>query len=347
MFNKPTDTSHVLNKPDTPVTRARRELLTKIGELRGSTAVLFVTSDRDGMSARITHDCVDQFVKHLDGLGDSKKVSLVLHTRGGDTLAGWGIANLIRQYADDVEVLVPSRAHSAGTLMGLGANRLVMTRNATLGPIDPSVQGPLNPPIPGAPPDSTMNVSAEAVNGYVAFARQVTDGDGMGDVMLDLAKQIHPLVLGDVYRARQQIRDLAGRLLIHQIGDADKTAILDFLCGDSGSHDYSIFRDEARDRLNLVVEDTDETLTKLLKDLHANYAGQMKFAEPFLPDAVLGSKQQMTYTCDRVLVESPAAGADCYRTAGIISRQTVQGPDGAQQSRFGNQSLVEGWEHFG
>ena len=58
--------------------------------------------------------------------------------------------NLIRQFTKNLEVIVPAKAHSAGTLICLGADTIMMTRQATLGPTDPSLTGPLNPEIPGA-----------------------------------------------------------------------------------------------------------------------------------------------------------------------------------------------------
>ncbi len=51
---------------------------------------------------------------------------------------------MLRMFCDELEVIVPARARSAGTLMCLGADKVVMTKQATLGPIDPSLTGPLN-----------------------------------------------------------------------------------------------------------------------------------------------------------------------------------------------------------
>jgi ClpP class serine protease len=73
-----------------------------------------------------------------------QQAQLYLYTRGGNTLAAWTLVNLIRNFCKDFEVIVPFNCHSAGTLISLGANRIVMTKQATLGPIDPSVNGPLN-----------------------------------------------------------------------------------------------------------------------------------------------------------------------------------------------------------
>jgi hypothetical protein len=43
---------------------------------------------------------------------------------------------------DELAIVVPQKARSAGTLMCRGAERIITTKQATLGPIDPSLTGP-------------------------------------------------------------------------------------------------------------------------------------------------------------------------------------------------------------
>jgi len=123
----------------------RMNLYTSLEKARQSKVILYATSDRRHMEANIAADILPFFVKHLDTIGDVEKISLVLYTRGGETLAAWSLVNLIRNFCKDFEVIVPFHCHSAGTLICLGADRIIMTKQATLGPIDPSVNGPMNP----------------------------------------------------------------------------------------------------------------------------------------------------------------------------------------------------------
>lgn len=141
----------------------RIELYRKLEENLGSKVLVYITSDRAGFEASIAQDVIDLFINQLDSIGIQRKISLYLYTRGGDTAAAWNIVNLLRQYCDELEVVIPHKAHSAGTLISIGANSIIMTKQATLGPIDPSVNTPLNPPIPNAPPQSNYPVSVEAV----------------------------------------------------------------------------------------------------------------------------------------------------------------------------------------
>jgi len=145
----------------------RRKLLRKIEEIRTSKAILYATGDRPGLETRIGQDAIDLFVDHLDSIGPVEKISHVLYTTGGSISAAWNLVILLHMFCEDLEVIAPGKCMSAGTLFSLGADRIVMTKQATLGPIAPSIQHPLGRQIPGAAPDARASVSVEAVNGYL------------------------------------------------------------------------------------------------------------------------------------------------------------------------------------
>src|SRR5690606_9308161 len=119
------------------------------------------------------------------------------------------------------------------TLIALGANRIVMTKQATLGPIDPSVNGPLNPPVPGNA-NARVPVSVEFVNAYLEMAKadlNIVDQASLANILINLSNQIHPLSLGQVYRSKAQIQMIAKRLLKNQdIEENKRTEIIKFLC---------------------------------------------------------------------------------------------------------------------
>ena len=55
--------------------------------------------------------------------------------------------------------------------MCLGSNRIVMTKQSTLSPIDPSINTPINPAIPNMT-GQTIPVSVEAINGYIELVKK-------------------------------------------------------------------------------------------------------------------------------------------------------------------------------
>jgi membrane-bound ClpP family serine protease len=219
--------------------------------MRSSRVFAYITGDRQGMETQIAQDCIDLFVDLLDGVGPTPKISLILHTNGGQTLAAWRLVNLIRTFCDELEVIVPAKALSAGTLIAIGANRIVMTKQAVLGPIDPSVNNPLNPSISVGNQQQRVPVSVESVRGYLDAAKRelgIKGSAALAEILKSLSSQVHPIVLGEVFRSRAQIRFLAAKLLRGQVKNQAKVKkIIDFLCADSGSHDYSINRREAHE----------------------------------------------------------------------------------------------------
>lgn len=327
----------------------RKQLLSAWEKARAAKALLFVTGDRPNWETQIHPEVLDRFIKHLDTFGDVEKISLILYTRGGSTLAAWSIANLVRQFCKRLEVIVPSKAHSAGTLICLGADSIMMTKQATLGPIDPSVNGPLNPEIPGMPPNIRAPVSVEAINGFLSFAREgakIEDPVLVKDVFLRLADKVHPLVLGDVFRSRSQIRMLAGRLLSRQVQEEEKKErILQFLCSESGSHDYTIYRGEARDELGLNIERPDDALYKQIKAIYDDFAVELQLGEPYSPDVVLGTQQQVQYRYKRALIESVAAGSHSFVSEGTLTRRQAQIAPGVTQVAVEDRRTMEGWIH--
>lgn len=316
--------------------------------MRESTVLSYVTGDRWQLETRISTEIIDLFVKHLDATGPVKRLSLVLYTNGGDTAAAWRLVNLLQTFSDELEVIIPAKALSAGTLISLGANRIVMTKQAALGPIDPSVNHPLNPPNPFAM-HTQVPVSVEAVRGYLDGARKeyAASDQTIATLLLDLANKVHPLVLGQIFRSREQIRFLAKKLLVRQVQNDDQSAkIIDFLCAESGSHDYTINRREARE-LGLNIEVPSPDLYSLLTELHDSYVEELSLLEPYDPFGMLGQEQTKSYTLPRAMIESPAYGSHQFVSEGMLTKTTMmnQQPNGAliQQDAYHDQRRFEGW----
>ena len=129
----------------------RVKLYEQLSKQFDSPVISYITGDRPGLETQVSPDAVDIFLHHLDKIGVVEKLTLVLYTNGGDTMAAWSLINLLKIFSDHLHVVVPRKAYSAGTLMCLGADKITMTKQAVLGPIDPSINTPLNPEIPGNP----------------------------------------------------------------------------------------------------------------------------------------------------------------------------------------------------
>ena len=317
-----------------------------------SKLLVYITSDRRGFETQIARDVIDIFINHLDKIGEAPKISLYLYTRGGETAAAWNIINLMKLYCDKLQVIVPHKAHSAGTLICIGANSIIMTRQATLGPIDPNVNTFLNPPIPGAPPQNTFPVSVEAVKGYLAFAKEelsIKDDAALASIMIKLSEAVHPLVLGQVFRSRAQIKMLAEKLLINQITDPAKIQqIIEFLCSDSGSHDYTINRSEA-EKMGLKIDKPDEEMYKTIKAIYDDMSVELGVELPFDLTAYAQSGSGV-YSIKRALIESVEGGSNYFVTQGKatlvpIPHHPGMPQMGIQQQGIHDERIFEGWKH--
>lgn len=116
----------------------RAELIKKLESERKSRVISYATGDRPPFATKIASDIVPLLGNLLDGIGKVKKISLFLYTSGGDMLAPIRIVKLIRNHCDEFEVLVPYKAHSAGTLICLGADTIVMGKLGEITPVDPT-----------------------------------------------------------------------------------------------------------------------------------------------------------------------------------------------------------------
>jgi hypothetical protein len=214
-----------------------------------------------------------------------------LFTLGGDTLAAFGLSRLLREFTSEVGVLIPEKCQSAGTLFSLGANQIFMTRAATLSPIDPSISGPLNPVIEMAPGQrQIVPISVESVAGYKALVSEdwKLNSENTGAAFKILAEKINPLSLGDVYRSRQQIARLARVLLSsHRQDEKNIKSIIDVLTRELGSHDYLIFRNEARNMLGEQIAQDDPALETLVWQLYEDFAADMELGKVYDPGIAL------------------------------------------------------------
>lgn len=323
----------------------RLENYKKLETLRNSKVLIYCTSDRPNAETNIGTDILAPFANHLDTIGDVPKISLFIYSNGGNTLAAWSLVNLIRSFCKDFEVIIPFRCQSAATLMSLGTDRIVMTKQATLGPIDPSTNGLMNPQVNINGLMSRVPVSVEHVNGFIEMAKQdlkIKSGIALKDIFLKLTDHIHPLSLGDVYKSRSQIQMLAEKLLkYHKIKKKNVSKVINFLCSGSGSHDYTIYRREAKEDLGLNIEKPNDELYSIIKKIYTDIEIEMELRNPFNPNLLLSKVNPATYSMRRALIESVDGGCDVFLSEGTLEKQIL--PTG--QIAIQDNRSFEGWTH--
>lgn len=242
----------------------RGAAITALEALRQSRVLVHVLSDRrvfqgipiTGIKTVVAGESQRHVYEHLKAIGHVERLDLVLHTSGGNMDAVWPLVRLCRAFCDEFTVIVPMRALSAGTLICIGADRVIMGQAASLSPVDPTTANAFNPKDEKGTP---LPISVEDVTSYFDLVRGA-DGDGRGAIGLTsdehileafkaLTAQINPLALGNVKRVHSQIRVIARRLLeLHRSGEGaakKNERVVSMLTEELFSHGHLIDRAEA------------------------------------------------------------------------------------------------------
>ena len=119
---------------------ARYQRQTMIQEIQGRTGrrlICYVS----GSGCMIDESDTMPFVDLLHNVRPGESVELLLHTPGGNIDAAEKLVRMVRSKVGEAEfqIIVPEYAKSAGTLMVLGADCVVMSDMSELGPIDPQM----------------------------------------------------------------------------------------------------------------------------------------------------------------------------------------------------------------
>lgn len=277
--------------------KERKQLLEAIAQKRGSFVFAYVTSDRPNLGAPIATDVVPLVYEHLHSQAPDtlKKTDLVIYSRGGHADAPWSIVSAIRECTGNgrLGVLIPYRAHSAATLVALGADEIVMTPMAELGPIDATVgSGPYNPQEPTEKDrPQRLPVSVEDVRGYFELLDTVECKEPTGrlSAFKEISQQVHPLALGNVNRILRQTTLVASRLLktrTEPYPDAKNQEIVDALSSEICSHNHAIHRSEAVNEIGLehVTHAEDVDINEELWSLYKEYCEYFDMLKPFEPE---------------------------------------------------------------
>ncbi len=131
--------------PEVDLGELRRGVYHDIEQLRQRPLLVYAVRFVDGQPGPTSIDLgdVDGFTDLIDAAGESSNaVDVLIHSPGGSPEATERIVALLRgRFQDDVQFLIPHSAYSAATMLALSGNQIILHPSATLGPIDPQVNG--------------------------------------------------------------------------------------------------------------------------------------------------------------------------------------------------------------
>lgn len=147
-------------------------------------------------------------------------LDLVLHTPGGLALASVQIARAISVHKAPVRVIVPHYAMSGGSLIALGADEILMSPHAVLGPVDPQL---------GEYPAASLLAAVEK--------KPVADVDDRTLILADVARKA-------VQQSRDVVRDL---LAGNGYAPAKAEELAALLSTGTWTHDYPLTFERSRE----------------------------------------------------------------------------------------------------
>jgi len=339
----------------------KKQLIQQIEGLRKSRVITYLTSDRQGpVNARIAGDIIPVISKQLRTIGKTPNIDLFLYSTGGDTMVPWRVVSMIREYCDKFSVLIPYKAHSAATMISLGADEIVMTDLSELSPIDPSTANIFNPQDPKNP-QNKIPISTEDLMAYRDLAKDkfgIKDDTELAKIFMKLIEanpQIHPLALGNVNRTHNLIRILAKRLLeSHKspMKEEEIKKVVDYFTEKLYSHQYYIGRKEAKEDLGLqTVVNADENLSKAMTDLYEEYAKEMELGVLWNPENELGLNTMQNRKDYKIAFIESQQLSNCfelsidYKKQQVnVVQQTPQGPIQVPQEQVAFRIVGQGWK---
>lgn len=132
---------------------------------------------------------------------DNEKVCLILCTPGGDADSAYLIARKLDRRYNNFCILVNGYCKSAGTLLALGANELIVTEDAEFGPLDVQLFGPDE--FMKRSSGLTINqavqwINAQAFEAFEAFFLELR-GRSAGNITTKTAGEIASAITSELY----------------------------------------------------------------------------------------------------------------------------------------------------
>ena len=151
---------------------------------------------------QITHEDLNGFMSVLYAMNWSRPLSLILHTPGGVTNATESLVDYLRSKFDRIEVIVPTYSMSAGTMIALASDLIIMGRQSQLGPIDPQM------------PYSGRFVSARAIVDQFQRAKQEVQKDLVNaHVWAPILSSLGPSLVQEAQNALDYGEEMVGKWL--------------------------------------------------------------------------------------------------------------------------------------
>jgi hypothetical protein len=165
----------------------------------------------------ITQSDIPPFGDLLEGLKGAD-LDLLLQSPGGDIDIAEKIVYMCRGRAKSLRVIVPERAKSAATLIGLASDSIVMGDTSELGPIDPQI----TVTTPGG--KDMVRPASSFLDGLDEIMRRVQEEGTLSPVYFPLLQHLDPALIDYCHKAIERSERFAEKWLGRHMckGDLEK-----------------------------------------------------------------------------------------------------------------------------
>jgi hypothetical protein len=228
----------------------RRKYIERLHKQTGRNVILYATKWTQPVAGppeaiSITDEDVHGLMEVVHGLR-GPRLDLILHSPGGSAESAEAMVDYLRSKFDDIRVIVPHAAMSAATMIACSADRILMGKHSSLGPIDPQMilETPLGP----------TAVPAQAILDQFKMAQEQCKDPAMLGSWLPMLGQYGPALLVECQEALELSQQLVGEWLSDYMfsqledGPSRAVAVAAALANHSAfkSHGRHISREKAR-----------------------------------------------------------------------------------------------------
>ena len=131
------------NNPNS-LNKIKQKYIEELSEYTGRNVIVYYSGwlKQATENTEINDNDMVGFMNAVKDLKCGKGLDLILHTPGGSPVAAESIVKYLRsKFDNNIRVIVPHLAMSAGTMIACSAKEIIMGKQSSLGPIDPQFLG--------------------------------------------------------------------------------------------------------------------------------------------------------------------------------------------------------------
>lgn len=241
----------------------RQEKLEKISSLTSRNVISYYSGwlkNPEAPNIQINDNDINALMNAVYKLDSSKGLDIILHTPGGDIAATESIVNYLQSvFPNNIRAIIPQLSMSAGTMIALSCNSIIMGKQSSLGPIDPQFGGIA---CQGILDEYQRAITAISVNPNALGLWQT------------IISKYHPTLIGDCENAVKWSKELASKWLQRVNVNITMNDVEELFISHANSYSHSrhISRDECKN-VGLKVEDLESSqdLQDAVLSLHHCY----------------------------------------------------------------------------